>query len=108
MLRYKLSAHMFCSAPPLPPAAALEDTPTAALRQCLQSLSPTNRLDLSVETMLAKPIQRVLQYPLYLHVVIKQIGADSLERRCLEVREGGEGRRGEGRGGGVEGEGSMT
>ena len=80
-------AHMFCSAPPLPPAAALEDTPTAALRQCLQSLSPTNRLDLSVETMLAKPIQRVLQYPLYLHVVTKQMGADSLERRCLEGEE---------------------
>ena len=73
MLRYKLCAHMFCSAPPLPPAAALEDTPTAALRQCLQSLSPTNRLDLSVETMLAKPIQRVLQYP-YINSITQSCG----------------------------------
>ena len=81
--------------PPVSPAAALEDPPTAALRQCLQSLAPANRLDLSLDTMLAKPIQRVLQYPLYLHVVSKQMGADSMERRCLE----GEGKRGEGRGG---------
>ena len=80
---------------PVSPATALEDPPTAALRQCLQSLAPANRLELSLDTMLAKPIQRVLQYPLYLHVVSKQMGADSTERRCLE----GEGKRGEGRGG---------
>ena len=90
MLRYKLCAHMFCSAPPLPPAAALEDTPTASLRQCLQFLSPANRLDLSVKIVLAKPIQCVLQYSLYLHVVTKQMGADSLEREGRgREREGG-------------------
>ena len=87
---------------PVSPATALEDPPTAALRQCLQSLAPANRLELSLDTMLAKPIQRVLQYPLYLHVVSKQMGADSMERRCLE----GEGKRREGREGkGGEGEG---
>ena len=91
-----LNAHVSpCSSPPPSPATAMEDAPTAVLRQCLRSLAPANRLDLSVETMLAKPIQRVLQYPLYLHVVTKQMGADSQERRHLE----GEGRRGEGRGG---------
>ena len=79
----------------------MEDAPTAVLRQCLRSLAPANRLDLSVETMLAKPIQRVLQYPLYLHVVTKQMGADSQERRHLEGRVGegeGRGKRGEGKG----------
>ena len=103
---------MFCSAPPLPLAAALEDTPTAALHQCLQSLSPANWLDLFVETMLAKPIQHVLQYPLYLHVVTKQTGVDNPERRRLKGEgrggEEGEGKGGEGRGGERRGEGSMT
>ena len=96
-----LDAHVSpCSSPPPSPATAMEDAPTAVLRQCLRSLAPANRLDLSVETMLAKPIQRVLQYPLYLHVVTKQMGADSQERRHLEGEgRGGEGRGGEGRGG---------
>ena len=71
----------------------MEETTTAGLRQFLQSLAPSNQLDLSLETMLAKPIQRVLQYPLYLHVVVKQMGADSKERRHLEG-EGGKEREG--------------
>nr|WEL12733.1 T-lymphoma invasion and metastasis-inducing protein 1A [Halisarca dujardinii] len=48
-------------------------TDSGVLRQVLASCVPANQLSLKLETMFTKPIQRVLQYPLYLHVLEKQV-----------------------------------
>nr|WEL12734.1 T-lymphoma invasion and metastasis-inducing protein 1B [Halisarca dujardinii] len=59
-------------------------TDSGVLRQVLASCVPANQLSLKLETMFTKPIQRVLQYPLYLHVLEKQVPQDSLARKNLD------------------------
>jgi hypothetical protein len=59
-------------------------TDSGVVKSILVSCVPPNQLNLQLETVFTKPIQRVLQYPLYLHVLEKQVPQNSHERRQLD------------------------
>ena len=63
--------------------AAPSDKPSE-LKALLETCPISEQLHFGLEIVFTKPIQRVLQYPLYLHVLLKQLPQDSQEKRDIQ------------------------